>query len=188
MAADTDDLDEFVAVGDRLQVSVAGMWETLARQRNDLLGIGLRTVVERSEIAAVGNTIGAMAELDRFVTNISAALQRYGEDLGDGRFRAAVSVVDNRLDHANDPRFDALEAALAAEGLRPPDAARIRDEVEAIVGYDSRFQIDGVTASEPGRLAAVLVADIQRRAADLIENNHVGSSSLHSEPVVSVDR
>lgn len=146
------------------------------------------SLVEQSEVSSLDNTIGFMADLDRFVKDISAALKRHGEDLGDGRFRAPASTIDNRLDYTNDRRLDALEAALEAEGLSPEGAERIRDEVEAILEYDPRFQIDGASASEPRELAAAIVANIEHRAADLIEESHVTSSSLHAQPTLSVDR
>ncbi len=188
VSADTDDLDDFVEHGGGLQGPLLGTLETLSRQRNYLLGVGLHAQVEPSEITTLDNTIGFMADLDRFVQDISTALKRYGEDLGQGRFRAPTSTINDRLDRTNDQLLDALEAALEAEGLSLEDAKRIRDEVEAILAYDPRFQIAGATASEPRELAATIVAAIEQRAADLIEANPGRSSSLYAAPPLSVER
>lgn len=188
VSADTDDLDDFVEHGDLLQGQLLGTWETLARQRNHLLSSGIHAVVDQSEITTLDTTIGFMADLDRFVGDISTALKRHGADRGGGRFRAQASIIDRQLGRADDQRLDAIATALEAEGLDSQDAERIRDEIEVILEYDPRFQIGGATVSEPRELAAVIVANIDQRAADLIGANHITSSTLHAEPRLSVER
>jgi hypothetical protein len=195
VSAETGDLDQFVEHGADLQEPLLAMWETLARQRNHLLNVGLHEVVERSEIATLDDTIRFMAELDNFVGGISAALQRYGADLGRGRFEAPAVVIDRFLGRATHQRLHDFERAMAIAleraglGSQPTEAAGlIRTEIEAVLPYDPRFQIDGATIAEPNRLAAAIVANIERLADDLIDESRVRSSSMHAEPQLSIER
>ncbi len=188
VSADTDDLDAFVEHGESLERPLVGTFETLARQRNHLLGIGLRHVVVGSELATLDNTLGFMVDLDRFVGDISAALKRLGADRGDGLLRAAVDRIQPELDRSDAERLDHLERALEAEGLGRDQARRLRDEVGRLVEIDPRFEVDGATLSEPGGLAAALVVNIEDRARELLNVSRAPFSTLHARPALSVDR
>lgn len=188
VSADTDDLDIFVEHGQGLQLSLSGTAETLGRQRNYLLGAGLPQVVEASEIPTLDNTLLHMADLDRFVEDISTTLKAFGEDLGQGVFKVGSSRIEARLEAKDDKRLDDIEAALEAEGLSEEHAEEIRSQLEVLLETNPRFELNGATIDEPGELATAIVQNIEARADELIDNNKVTSSTLHAQPSLSVQQ
>lgn len=188
VSADTDDLDAFADHGGGLQRSLWTIHETLARQRNYLLSAGLPQIVVSSEVATLDNTLLFMADLDRFVVDISSALKRVGTDLGAGMHWAPTERLQAQLDRTDVWRLDRLEQALQTEGFDPDVARRLREQVDGLVADDPRFELGGATLSEPADLAAAIAANLGDRLQGLLDASRTTSSTLHARPRLSIER
>ena len=166
VSADVADLDRFVERSAASRVVLAETRELLAAQHNGLAGVAFPVwIADTGVLGRYDELLLLWEENERFVADVSLALQQVRFTFGPGIVASLGSLIDARLDRTNAQRLTGLETVLVAGGIDTTEAAKIRVLVETrldedptlsfadatIEGFAVYLGVDGEEAERRGR-------------------------------------